>query len=91
MWVFARLARFFNRANQPEIAATLHGATTHQHAGLTTPFANLTAFVDHLRTVLGASVFDTCTATGAAMELDDAVAYAHHHIHTTRTQHTTPP
>ena len=33
VWVLARLARFFNHAERPEIAATPHGATT-QH---TTP------------------------------------------------------
>ena len=45
-----------------------------------TPFANLAAFVDHLRTVLGDTVFKQHATTGAAMELAEVVAYAHHHI-----------
>ena len=42
------------------------------------------AVVDHLRTVLGASRFDRCVATGAAMELGDAFRYAHEQIQLAR-------
>jgi hypothetical protein len=40
--------------------------------------------VVQLRTVLGDAGFDRCAATGAAMDLADAVGYAQHHIELAR-------
>ena len=40
--------------------------------------------------MLGDTVFNQYAATGAAMEPGDVVAYAHHHIRTTRTESTAP-
>ena len=84
----ANLAVFFDRAEQPQVAATLYGATTHQPAAATD--GDLPAAIDHLRAVLGDTVFNQYTAAGAAMEPGDVVAYAHHHIRTTRTESPAP-
>ncbi len=80
------LAVFFDRFEQPEIAATVYGTTTH-HAS-TANVADLPAVVDHLRTVLGGDRFGECVATGASMELADAVRYARAQIQLVR-QHQT--
>ena len=82
-FALVRLAVFFDRAEQPEVAATLYGATTHQPVAATA--GDLPAAIDHLRAVLGDTVFNQCAATGAALEPGDVVAYAHHHIGTART------
>ena len=84
----ASLAVFFDRAEQPQVAATLYGATTHQPVAATA--GDLPVVVDHLRAVLGDTVFNQCAATGAAMEPGEIVAYAHHHIRTARTESTAP-
>ena len=84
----AHLAVFFDRAEQPQVAASLYGATTHQPAA--TVVGDLPAAIAHLRAVLGDTVFNQYAATGAAMEPGDVVAYAHHHIRTTRTESTAP-
>lgn len=73
----AYLAVFFDRFERPEVAAFLFGSTNHTTAFMPT---ELPAVAEHLRAVLGATRFDECVATGAAMELADAVRYAHHHI-----------
>ena len=78
----AELAVLFDSAEQPEVAATLYGATTHQPVAATA--SELPVALDHLRAVLGDTVFNQHAATGAAMEPGDVVAYAHHHIHTAR-------
>jgi predicted ATPase len=70
----ATLAILFDRFERAEPAATLYGATTH-HTG-TSWVIGLPELVDHLRAVLGASRFDECVTTGAAMELTEAVQYA---------------
>ncbi len=77
----ANLALFFDRHGQPEIAATLYGSTT-QHTS-TLMVADWPERVGQLRTALGESRFDECTAVGAAMELADAVRYARRHIQLT--------
>jgi predicted ATPase len=84
--VFASLVVFFDRTQQPQIAATLHGVTT-LHPGYNR-YPNNAAAVDHLRDVLDADTFDTCARTGAAMTLTEAVHYAHHHLQLAR-QHRT--
>ena len=77
----AALAVYFARAGHPEAAGTIYGTTLH---GFTTWVPNLSATVEHLRTVLGESRFDECAATGAAMEPGDAVAYARQQIRSAR-------
>ena len=76
---FAYLAVFFDRVERPEIAATLYG-TTARHPSL----VNRPGVVDHLRSVLGETVFDECVAVGAARALAEAVRYARHQIHLAR-------
>jgi hypothetical protein len=79
----------FDRLDQPDVAATLYGASsTNQAIGLWV--LDLLAVVDHLREVLGDTAFDQCTAAGAAMDLADAVSYARHHIELARRQATNP-
>jgi tetratricopeptide (TPR) repeat protein len=74
----ASLAILFDRFDRAEPAATIYGATTlHTATGWV---IGLDDFVDHLRTVLGASRFDECVAAGASMELAHAVQYAHAQI-----------
>jgi predicted ATPase len=80
----ASLATFFDRYEQPEIAATIYGSTTAHTS--TAMVVDLPATIDHLRTVLSESRFDECVAAGAAMELAQAVQYAHQQIQHTRRQ-----
>jgi hypothetical protein len=82
------LAVCFERLDRPDVAATLHGAGRH-HAPRMYVFY-LPAVVNHLRAALGNAAFDQCAATGAAMELADAVGYARHHIELARRQATKP-
>ena len=82
--VLAFLAVLFDRLDEPEIAATLYGATTTHHPATTTDRADLAAAIDHLRNMLGTDTFDRYVMTGAAMDLAEAVRYAHHHINNTR-------
>jgi hypothetical protein len=80
----AGLAVLFDRLDRPEIAATLYGASRRKgDFGWVT---HLHGVVDHLRTVLGEAGFDGCVATGASMELADAVAYARDQIQAARHQ-----
>ena len=76
---FASLAMFFDRFERPEIAATIYGASTRQASIGLVP--HLPDVVAHLRSVLGEVTFDTCVAAGAAMEIAEAVRYAHEQIH----------
>jgi hypothetical protein len=76
--VFANLAVCFDRIDQPDVAATIYGASTLQPVSQLV--LELPGVVDHLRAVLGDTAFDNCAATGAAMDAADAVAYARHHI-----------
>jgi hypothetical protein len=80
--VFANLAVCFDRIDQPDVAATIYGASTLQPVGQFT--VELSGVVDHLRAVLGDTAFDNCAATGAAMDAANAVAYARHHIELAR-------
>jgi hypothetical protein len=70
----ADLAVAFDRTDSPEIAVTLYGSSTHHSSA--NRVMNLRDDLEHLRAGLGETVFDRCVATGAAMELADAVAYA---------------
>jgi predicted ATPase len=85
---FAILAVCFYRFDQPDVAATLYGASTNQAVSMYT--VDLPAVVDHLRAVLGDAAFDQCAATGAAIDLADAVGYARHHIQLARRQASNP-
>jgi hypothetical protein len=79
----AFLAVCFDRFAPPDIAATLYGASTN-HPG-SQYLVDLPA-VARLRAALGDAFFDQCAATGAAMDLADAVGYARHHIELARRQ-----
>jgi hypothetical protein len=85
---FAHLAARFDRFDQPDVAATLYGASTNQ--AIVQYVVDLPAMVDHLHAALGDAAFDQCAATGAAMDLADAVEYARHHIELARRQATNP-
>ena len=80
----ANLAVFFDRREQPEIAATVYGTSAH-HAS-TILVINLPGALTHLRAVLGKAVFEDCVAAGAAMEPAEAVQYARHQIQLARRQ-----
>jgi hypothetical protein len=86
---FAVLAVSFDRFDRPDVAATLYGAsTTNQtiiHLVIGLPDA-----VARLRSLLGDAAFDQCAATGAAMDLAEAVGYARHHIELSRRQTANP-
>jgi hypothetical protein len=64
----------FDRIGPPESAATLYGAGTR--SGSINLVVGLTDVVSRLRSRLGESAFDACVATGAAMDIGAAVAYA---------------
>jgi hypothetical protein len=70
----AALAGLLERFDKPEIAATIYGTTTNDAS--TILVVDLPGVVDRLRTTLGVARFDEYVATGAAMELADAVSYA---------------
>jgi predicted ATPase len=74
----AHLAVCFDRLDRSDIAATLYGASTNQAVGRYV--VTLPAVVDHLRAALGDAAFDQFAATGANMDLADAVGYARHQI-----------
>ena len=79
---FAKLAVFFDRTNQPEVAATIYGATRNHPT--VDQVVGFTAAIDHLHPKLDAQTLDDCVRTGAAMNLTEAVHYAQHHINTIR-------
>ncbi|MEO6653746.1 MAG: adenylate/guanylate cyclase domain-containing protein [Ilumatobacteraceae bacterium] len=80
--MFANLAVFFDRINQPEIAAIIYGASTHQ--AIAGQSATGATAVEHLRETLDGETFDDCVRTGSAMGTVEAVKYAHEHIESTR-------
>jgi hypothetical protein len=75
---------WFDRFERPDVAATLYGASTY-HPG-SQYYVNVPAMVDHLRAALGDAAFDQCAATGAAMDVADAVGYARRQIELARRQ-----
>jgi predicted ATPase len=85
---FADLAVLFHRLQQPEIAATLYGASRRGDIGWVTHLASV---VDHLRTLLGDNTFDQCADKGAAMETSDAATYARQQIRLTHPPPIEPP
>jgi hypothetical protein len=84
----AILAVCFDRFDRPDVAATLYGAGRPNFPRLYLFY--LPAVVDHLRTALGDAAFDQCAATGANMDLAEAVGYARHHIELARRQTANP-
>ena len=87
-WTIAYLSVCFDRLDRPDAAATLYGATTNHPTDL--GVLGFPGAVHHLRSVLGDTTFDQCAATGAAMDLADAVAYARHQIQLARRQAAKP-
>jgi hypothetical protein len=79
----ADLAVCFDRDAQPETAAILYGASTH-YVATTAWIMNVPAALDHVRAVLGDTVFDERVAVGAAMDPADAVRYARDQIRLAR-------
>ena len=75
----ANLVTCLDRLDRPEIAATIYGTTTNSGPDASVS-VNFAGAVDHLRTVLGQATFDRSVATGAAMNLADAVAFAREQI-----------
>ncbi len=90
LMTFGYLAVCFDRLDRPDPAATLYGAATNNPTDLSLYVLGLPALVDHLRAALGDAAFERCAATGAAMDLADAVAYARHHIQLARRQAAKP-
>jgi tetratricopeptide (TPR) repeat protein len=84
----AHLPVCFDRLDQPDVAATLYGASINP-AG-SQYVAILPAVVDHLRAALGDAAFDQYAAIGTAMDLADAVSYARQHIELVRRQAANP-
>ena len=72
------LALFFDRFNKPEVAATIYGAC-HGY-GIMSMVIGLPEVVERVRGGLGEQLFAEALATGAAMELSDAIQYARHQI-----------
>jgi len=75
----AGLAMCLEGHGQPEIAATIYGASTH-HEETHWWTVNLPEVIDNLRTALGSDTFTSSVNEGAAMELADAVHYASQQI-----------
>jgi hypothetical protein len=85
---FAHLAVLFDRLKQPEVAATLYGATErHGDIGWV---LNLPTVLEHLGGALGESAFDERVAAGAAMELGESVQYAQVQIRLAQRQFAEP-
>ena len=79
---FAHLAVFFDRVRQPEIAATLYGAS--RRPGALDWVTHLDTVIAHLRSVLGDITFDHCADTGAAMGIGDPATFARRQIRLSR-------
>ena len=79
---FRKLAAFFERTGQPEVAATIYGTTTRHPK--TNEVVRFAALVDRLDRTLDAETLEACVQHGASMNLAEAVQYAHHHIETSR-------
>jgi Phage integrase family len=68
----------FERSGRPEIAATVYGASTR--AAIIHTIVDLPETLNRLRAALGNTAFDGFVATGASMELADAVGFARRHV-----------
>ena len=85
----AYLVVFFDRTDRFEVAAIVYGTSTRH--GTRNRIHNRGAVLDHLRAVLGETLFDESVATGAAMESADAVHYARQQIQLARQELGSPP
>ena len=83
-WTLASLAVLFERVGQPEPSATIHGTTTRYP--IDDFILGLASAIDNVRATLDPTAFDACVRAGAAMNLTEAVHYAHHHIGAARLQ-----
>ena len=79
--MFAYLAGFFDRFDQPAVAAIVYGASTHGR------FHSARSVASRLRDALGEAAFDMAVATGAAMDAGEAVRYARQQIRLARSRH----
>lgn len=76
------LAVVLDHLGLPDVAATVYGAVSRAHHDPSVP--KLAETIEHLCRVLGPAAFDRRVATGAAMETDDAVAYARQQLRLAR-------
>jgi len=81
--VFAYMAKFFDRFEQPELAATFYGASAEYG---TMSLHGLSDVVDHLRSQLDPATYEKSVATFDATDLNQAVKYARDQIQTARLQ-----
>ena len=84
LFVLTDLAVGLDRLERPVAAATLCGAIKRGRASESD--RRIPGLVDHLRTVLGGTHFEACVATGAAMDLAEAVRYARLQIQLVRSE-----
>jgi len=75
----ASLPALFERLGRPAVAATLLGALSRQPASFH-HVPSLTALDGRLRDALGQERADRCAASGAALDLTEAAAYALHQL-----------
>jgi predicted ATPase len=74
----AHLAVFLGQIDEPTSAATLYGASSHSPSIGVVP--GLPDLVHRLRDTLGEAMFEQSVASGAAMELEAALAYGRQRI-----------
>ena len=79
MITLASLPALFERLGRPAVACTLLGAMARQPASFH-HVPSLAELGERLRAGLGEERADRCAASGAAMDLPDAAAYALHQI-----------
>jgi hypothetical protein len=80
----ASLAVLFDRLDRFEIAATIYGTSTRDPGIVMV--VGLPSVIEGLRVKLGDAIFDDQVATGAAMELAEAVRYARNQIQAARNE-----
>ncbi|MFQ5745556.1 MAG: hypothetical protein ACE5HV_18550, partial [Acidobacteriota bacterium] len=72
------VAMFFDRMDEPDIAATVFGSSRMSAESWV---VEMPAVLDHLRDTLGSETFDACVAAGAKMDPSAAVHYTREQIH----------
>jgi hypothetical protein len=78
----ANLAVLFDGLKQPTTSATFYGIATRHP--IINAVASLPATVEHLKATLGETVFDETVATGANMELPEAIHYTQQQVQLAR-------
>ena len=71
----ASMAAFFERFDEPEVAATLIGVALRQ-SGTVSMAIDVDATAERLRATLGSDRYDECVESGDVMALGDAVRFA---------------